>query len=52
MDLTLTQTLTNYTNLKYIINHCGGAFPAIEDRFLRSVSPNLLQPAKQAYNSR
>ncbi|KAH8888492.1 amidohydrolase 2 [Thozetella sp. PMI_491] len=51
MDLTLTQTLMNYTNLKYIFNHCGGAYPSIEDRYLRS-SLNLLQSATQVYNTR
>lgn len=34
MDLTLTQTLLNFTALKWHVPHGGGAFPATIDRFL------------------
>jgi len=34
MDLTLTQTILNFTALKWHIPHGGGSFPAIIDRFL------------------
>lgn len=51
MDLTASRTLTNFTNIRYSFAHGGGAFPSIEDRFLKS-SPVLEGPAKAAYNSR
>ena len=51
MDLTASQTLTNFTNIRYGFTHGGGAFPSIEDRFLKSFGA-LERPAKLAYNSR
>ena len=33
MDLTLTQTILNFTTLKWHVPHGGGAFPATIDRF-------------------
>ncbi|OIW30329.1 hypothetical protein CONLIGDRAFT_661675 [Coniochaeta ligniaria NRRL 30616] len=51
MDLTASQTLTNFTNIRYSFSHGGGAFPSIEDRFLKSFSV-LEGPAKAAYGSR
>ncbi|KAK1778745.1 hypothetical protein QBC45DRAFT_327634 [Copromyces sp. CBS 386.78] len=51
MDLVLSQTLIKYTNVRWQISHVGGAFPAIEDRFLKR-SPALEKLAKQALNSR
>lgn len=51
MDLTLTQTIHNFTNIHYVIPHVGGAFPAIEDRFLKSF-PGLETRSKEIYNTR
>ncbi|KAF7365179.1 Amidohydro-rel domain-containing protein [Mycena venus] len=39
LDLALSQTLTNYTSLDFIMPHLGGAFPAIIDR---SMAPGAL----------
>ncbi|KAF8163694.1 hypothetical protein B0H34DRAFT_696470 [Crassisporium funariophilum] len=36
MDLTLTQTIHNFTNIHYVIPHVGGAFPSTIDRILKS----------------
>ena len=51
MDLTLTQTILNFTTLNFVIPHVGGAFPAIEDRFIKSF-PALEARAKQVYETR
>lgn len=51
MDLTLSQTIHNFTKLNFVIPHVGGAFPAIEDRFIKSF-PALEGPSKAIYNSR
>ncbi len=51
MDLTLSRTLTNFTNISYILAHVGGAFPAIEDRFLKPRA-EFEVAAKLAYNTR
>lgn len=51
MDLVLSQTLIKYTNVRWSIAHVGGAFPAIEDRFVKK-STALEKLAKQALNSR
>jgi len=52
MDLTLTQTITNFTSLKWILPHVGGAFPAIEDRFLTSQPAELQTKNRAAYATR
>ena len=51
MDLTLSRTLTNFTNIRYSISHVGGAFPAIEDRFIKT-NPALEILAKEVYKTR
>ncbi|KAB5575551.1 hypothetical protein GE09DRAFT_1092464 [Coniochaeta sp. 2T2.1] len=51
MDLTASQTLTNFTNIRYGFTHGGGAFPSFEDRLLKSFGA-LEGAAKEAYNSR
>ncbi|MCJ1224879.1 hypothetical protein MMC12_001526 [Toensbergia leucococca] len=51
MDLTISQTINNFTKLHYVIPHVGGSFPSIEDRFIKSY-PALESPAKQIFNSR
>ncbi|KAL1856517.1 hypothetical protein Daus18300_010674 [Diaporthe australafricana] len=51
MDLTLTQSFVNFTNIRWIFSHCGEAFPSIEDRFLK-LQPAIEGPAKTVYGSR
>ncbi|KAF8342775.1 uncharacterized protein EI90DRAFT_2903036 [Cantharellus anzutake] len=34
-DLTITQTIHNFTNIKFMVAHEGGAFPSIIDRMLK-----------------
>ena len=52
MDLTLTQTLTNFTSLRWIVPHAGGAFPAIEDRFLTSQPADFQEKSREAFATR
>ncbi|KDR76426.1 hypothetical protein GALMADRAFT_246767 [Galerina marginata CBS 339.88] len=51
MDLTLTQTIHNFTNIHYVIPHVGGAFPSTVDRILKSY-PTLYDSSFQIYNTR
>ncbi|KAM7201055.1 hypothetical protein V8F20_005064 [Naviculisporaceae sp. PSN 640] len=51
VDLTLSGTLTNFTNIRYHISHVGGSFPSVEDRFLRSRDPVQAAAAKEAYKT-
>ncbi|KAG6915741.1 hypothetical protein DXG01_010038 [Tephrocybe rancida] len=51
MDLTLTQTIHNFTNINYIIPHVGGAFPATIDRILKSV-PTIYNSSLAIYQTR
>jgi hypothetical protein len=51
MDLTLSRVLVQYKNIRYIIAHVGGAFPAIQDRFLKQ-RLEFEVDAKLAYNTR
>ncbi|KIX03112.1 uncharacterized protein Z518_06662 [Rhinocladiella mackenziei CBS 650.93] len=37
-DIIMTGTATTYTNLKWIIPHCGSAIPSVLDRFVRIAS--------------
>lgn len=50
-DLTVTQTLMNYTNLRWQFAQCGGSFPSVQDRLLKR-SPALEASAQEVYNSR
>jgi len=50
-DLTLTQTIHNYTNIHYVIPHAGGAFPSAVDRLLKSF-PAIYASSLQIYSSR
>lgn len=52
MDLTLTQTVINFTSLKWLVPHAGGAFPAIEDRFLTSQPAELQERNREAFETR
>ncbi|KAL1583304.1 hypothetical protein WHR41_07892 [Cladosporium halotolerans] len=52
MDLTLTGTIATFTSLKWVVSHAGGAFPAIEDRFLTSQSADLQSESRTAYATR
>ncbi|KAF8884824.1 hypothetical protein BD779DRAFT_1612068 [Infundibulicybe gibba] len=51
MDLTLTQTIHNFTNINYVIPHVGGAFPATIDRILKSV-PAIYASSMNIYSTR
>ncbi|KAF9057165.1 hypothetical protein BJ165DRAFT_12756 [Panaeolus papilionaceus] len=51
MDLTLTQTIHNFTNIHYVIPHAGGAFPATIDRILKSY-PTIYDSSLQIYSTR
>lgn len=51
MDLTISQTIQNFTKLRYAVSQEGGSFPSIEDRFLISF-PALEVSSKQIYNTR
>ncbi|KAJ2933700.1 hypothetical protein H1R20_g3361, partial [Candolleomyces eurysporus] len=51
MDLTLTQTIHNFTNIHYVIPHVGGAFPAAIDRILKS-APAIYDSSLQIYSTR
>jgi hypothetical protein len=42
MDLVVTGTLQNFTNIRYQLPHVGGAVPSILDRFL-SIAPLIPQ---------
>ncbi|KAK3377054.1 hypothetical protein B0T24DRAFT_592685 [Lasiosphaeria ovina] len=37
MDLTVSRTITNYTNIHYAFGHVNGAFPSIEHRFIKTI---------------
>jgi predicted TIM-barrel fold metal-dependent hydrolase len=50
-DLTISQTIHNFTNVNYIIPHVGGAFPAILDRFLKSL-PQLYDASLKILQTR
>ncbi|KAF9014208.1 hypothetical protein BDQ17DRAFT_1342277 [Cyathus striatus] len=51
MDLTLTQTIHNFTNIHYVIPHVGGAFPATLDRILKS-APAIYDSSLAIYSTR
>ncbi|KAK8159380.1 hypothetical protein IWX90DRAFT_488857 [Phyllosticta citrichinensis] len=51
MDLTLTQTIFNFTKVHYAVSQVGGAFPSLIDRFLRSY-PQFSKEAMEAYRTR
>lgn len=51
MDLTLSQTIFNFTKIRYHLPHEGGSFPSIEDRFF-ALSLALEAPSKEIYNTR
>jgi predicted TIM-barrel fold metal-dependent hydrolase len=50
-DLSITQTLTNFTNLNYIIPHVGGAFPSVADRLLKSY-PSIYNSTMEVLRTR
>ncbi|KDR73727.1 hypothetical protein GALMADRAFT_228180 [Galerina marginata CBS 339.88] len=51
MDLTLTQTIHNFTNIHYVIPHVGGAFPSTVDRILKSF-PTIYDSSLNIFNTR
>jgi hypothetical protein len=52
MDLTVTQTLANFTALKWVVPHAGGAFPSIIDRFLTSQPVEVQGRSREAFARR
>lgn len=52
MDLTLTQTIVNFTALRWVVPHGGGAFPAIIDRFLTSQPADVQERSREAFRTR
>jgi hypothetical protein len=52
MDLTVTQTLANFTALKWIVPHGGGSFPSVIDRFLTSQPAEVQARSRAAYATR
>ncbi|KAK5012160.1 hypothetical protein LTR60_004527 [Cryomyces antarcticus] len=51
MDLTVSQTLVNFTKLRYAVAHVGGSFPSVIDRFMRNY-PALDASSTEIYKSR
>ncbi|KAF5369173.1 hypothetical protein D9615_009958 [Tricholomella constricta] len=51
MDLTLTHTIHDFTNIHYVIPHVGGAFPATIDRVLKTV-PAIYDSSLNIYKTR
>ena len=51
MDLTVTQTIHNFTNINYVIPHAGGSFPSVIDRFIKSY-PAIDASSKAIYKTR
>ncbi|KAJ2912721.1 hypothetical protein MD484_g7700, partial [Candolleomyces efflorescens] len=52
MDLTVKQTIHNFTNTHFILPHAGGAFPVMIDHVLKTVYPNLYQASLDIYRTR
>lgn len=52
MDLTVTQTLIDFTALKWVVPHAGGAFPSIIDRFLSSQPVEVQARSRAVYATR
>ncbi|KAF4616626.1 hypothetical protein D9613_008791 [Agrocybe pediades] len=51
MDLTLTETIHNFTNIHYVIPHLGGAFPSTVDRILKSY-PTIYNSSFEIFSTR
>ncbi|EAU90963.1 amidohydrolase 2 [Coprinopsis cinerea okayama7 len=51
-DLTITQTLQNFTNTHFVLPHLGGAFPVMIDRVLKTRHPELYDSSLAIYRSR
>ncbi|KAK3066554.1 hypothetical protein LTR53_017046 [Teratosphaeriaceae sp. CCFEE 6253] len=52
MDLTISQTIKNFTSLRWVLPHAGGSFPSIEDRFITAQPPAVIAASKAAYSTR
>jgi len=52
MDLSLTRTLVNFTQLNWIVPHAGGSFPSIMSRFLTTASQEVRNANLEIYRSR
>jgi hypothetical protein len=51
-DLTLTRTIVDFARLNWIVPHAGGAFPAVEDRFLTSQPAEFQERSREAFATR
>ncbi|KAF2029155.1 amidohydrolase 2 [Setomelanomma holmii] len=52
MDLSLSRTFVNFTNLNWIVPHAGGSFPSIMSRFLTTASEALRNADLDIYRRR
>lgn len=52
VDLTIEQTIHNFTNTHFILPHVGGAFPTMIDRVLKTVNPELYDSSLEIYRTR
>ena len=52
MDLAVSQTILNFSSIRWIVPHAGGAVPRIEDRFIASQAGRLIVASKAAYSTR
>ncbi|KAH7091364.1 hypothetical protein FB567DRAFT_272626 [Paraphoma chrysanthemicola] len=52
MDLSLSRTLVNFTNLNWIVPHAGGSFPSIISRSLTTTSEGIRNGNFDAYRRR
>jgi predicted TIM-barrel fold metal-dependent hydrolase len=52
MDLSLSRTLINFTQLNWIVPHAGGSFPSIMSRFLTTASEEVRNKNLEIYRSR
>jgi len=52
IDLSLSRTLMNFTNLDWIVPHAGGSFPSVISRAMRSASEVVRNANFQIYKTR
>ncbi|KAJ2932260.1 hypothetical protein H1R20_g4812, partial [Candolleomyces eurysporus] len=52
MDLTVKQTIHNFTNTHFVLPHVGGAFPVMIDRVLKTVHTDLYEASLEIYRTR
>ncbi|KAF6744905.1 amidohydrolase 2 [Ephemerocybe angulata] len=52
IDLTLKQTIHNFTNTHFVLPHIGGAFPTMIDRVLKTVHTELYESSLEIFRTR